>query len=173
MHALPNLSAEEMLAALEESRSVLLATIADEPWFWVRPAPEKWAPAEIVEHIARVEESAARVLRRLRREAAGETLPPPQVAPGTFKDGKPQAPPIVQPKGGLSFDELLQLLHQSRQHLLEEVRAFDFSYGGRFPHPFYGPITGKEWLASLVPHEPHHLQQLLACKPSAAPGTFA
>lgn len=173
MHTLPDLSVEEMLAALQKSRSALLAAIAEEPWFWVRPAPAKWSPAEIVEHIARVEGSVARVLRRLGREAAGETLPPPQVAPGTCKDGKPQAPPIVQPKGGLSFEELLSLLHQSRQHLLEEVQAFDFSYGGRFPHPFYGPLTGKEWLATLVLHEPHHLQQLLACKPSASPGTFA
>ncbi|MCH1927306.1 DinB family protein, partial [Shewanella sp. C31] len=110
---------EEALKRLGESRKALLALLrgADPGWL-SRPLREgAWTPLMVAEHVALVEESTARVLRRLRRVAAGERPPPVQVQPGEFRDGKPQAPEGVRPKGGLSPEEVLALLEKARAFL--------------------------------------------------------
>jgi hypothetical protein len=111
------------------------------------------------EHIALVEDSTARVLRRLRRVAAGESLPPVPVKPGEFKDGEPQAPEGVRPKGGLSLEEVLALPERARAFLLEEA---DPGNPATFPHPFFGELNPLGWLRAAAYHEAHHLRGLQA-----------
>ena len=114
---------DEALKRLEASRKALLALLreADPAWLSAPLREGAWTPLMVAEHVALVEDSTARVLRRLRRLAAGENLPPVPVKPGEFKDGKPQAPEGVRPKGGLSLEEVLALLDRARAFLLEEV----------------------------------------------------
>ncbi|WP_280938764.1 DinB family protein [Meiothermus taiwanensis] len=45
-----------------------------------RPGPEVWSPAEVLEHLALVEESAGKIIRRLRKVALGEAEPPAPAA---------------------------------------------------------------------------------------------
>ena len=103
---------DEALKRLEASRKALLALLreADPAWLSAPLREGAWTPLMVAEHVALVEDSTARVLRRLRRLAAGENLPPVPVKPGEFKDGKPQAPEGVRPKGGLSLEEVLALI---------------------------------------------------------------
>jgi len=119
----------------------------------------------VAEHVALVEDSTARVLRRLRRLAAGENLPPVPVKPGEFKDGKPQAPEGVRPKGGLSLEEVLALLDRARAFLLEEVAKADPQNPATFPHPFFGELNPLGWLRAAAYHEAHHLKALQASLP--------
>jgi hypothetical protein len=107
---------EEVLRRLEESRKALLLRLreADPSWLTTPLREGAWTPLMVAEHVALVEDSTARVLRRLRRVAAGENLPPVPFVPGEFKEGKPQAPEPVQPKGGLSLEEVLALLERAR-----------------------------------------------------------
>lgn len=119
----------------------------------------------VAEHIALVEASTARVLRRLRRMRAGEALPPVQAVPGEFKDGKPQAPEGVRPKGGLSLEEVLALLDRTRAFLLEEVAKADPQNPATFPHPFFGELNPLGWLRAAAYHEAHHLKALQASLP--------
>jgi hypothetical protein len=152
--------AEKAVAHLQESRKELLSLLRNEPWLWQRPTATAWSAAEIAEHLARTEDSVARVLRRLRREAAGEQLPPVPFSPGVFHEGKPQAPPSVQPRGGIPYKELQGLLQETREKLLQEIALFDFEYPGTFPHPFYSAITGLQWVWMAALHERHHLKQI-------------
>ncbi len=155
-------SKEEVLARLFQSREALLARLreAEASWLATPLRPGAWTPLMVAEHVALVEESTARVLRRLRRVAAGENLPPVPFVPGEFKEGKPQAPEPVQPRGGLSLEEVLALLTKARAFLLEEAERADPHNPATFPHPFFGPLTALGWLRAALYHEEHHLKAL-------------
>jgi hypothetical protein len=153
---------EEVLRRLEESRKALLIRLREAGPDWLStPLREgAWTPLMVAEHVALVEESTARVLRRLRRVAAGEDLPPVPFVPGEFKEGKPQAPEPVRPKGGLSLEEVLALLEKTRGLLLEEAEKADPHNPATFPHPFFGELTALGWLRAALYHEEHHLKAL-------------
>jgi hypothetical protein len=153
---------EEVLARLAQSRQALLAHLrgAEPSWLTVPLRPGAWTPLMVAEHVALVEDATARVLRRLRRVAAGENLPPVPFVPGEFKEGKPQAPEPVRPKGGLSLEEVLALLERARGFLLEEAEKADPDNPATFPHPFFGPLTALGWLRAALYHEEHHLKAL-------------
>lgn len=155
---------EEALKRLEASREALLALLreADPAWLATPLREGAWTPLMVAEHVALVEDSTARVLRRLRRVAAGESLPPVPFVPGEFKDGRPQAPEGVRPKGGLSLEEVLALLAKARTFLLEEAAQADPWHPATFPHPFFGELTALGWVRAAAYHEVHHLRALQA-----------
>ncbi len=94
--------------------------------------------------------------------AAGESLPPVPFVPGEVRDGKPQAPEGVRPKGGLSLGEVMALLEKARAFLLEETGRADPGNPATFPHPFFGELTALGWLRAAAYHEAHHLEALQA-----------
>ncbi|MBO1436059.1 DinB family protein [Meiothermus sp. CFH 77666] len=157
--------ASSCLKHLERSRRELLhlvETLSDEQLFQ-RPSAEVWSPAEVLEHISLVEESAGKIIRRLRRVGLGEAEPFPPSPPGqTRPDGRPLAPPLMEPKGGLPRAALLERLQAVRERVLAEVAES----GERLPHPptyahpFFGDLTALGWLQTLVYHEQHHLRQI-------------
>ncbi|GAA6731072.1 DinB family protein [Thermus brockianus] len=153
---------EEALARLGETRKALLALLqgAEPAWLSTPLREGAWTPLMVAEHIALVEESTARVLRRLRRLASGESLPPVPFVPGTYKEGKPQAPEGVRPKGGLSLEEVLDLLQRARGFLLEEAAQADPHHPATFPHPFFGELNALGWVRAAAYHEAHHLKAL-------------
>jgi len=166
VEALEPLGAEECLARLEASRLELLRLLegmSDERLFR-RPGPGRWSPAEVAEHIALVEESAGKVIRRLRKVALGEAEPFPPAPPGqTRPDGRRLAPSAVEPKGGLSRPELLAFLRVVRERLVAEVKESGekrLAHPPTYGHPFLGELTGLGWLQTLVYHERHHLRQM-------------
>ncbi len=153
---------EEALARLGESRKALLALLqgADPTWLTTPLREGAWTPLMVAEHIALVEDSTARVLRRLRRMRAGEALPPVQAVPGEYKDGKPQAPEGVRPQGGMGLEEVLALLARARAALLEEAAQADPHHPATFPHPFFGELNALGWVRAAAYHEAHHLKAL-------------
>ncbi|WP_022797504.1 DinB family protein [Thermus islandicus] len=155
---------EEALRRLGETREALLALLreADPAWLFAPLREGAWTPLMVAEHVALVEDSTARVLRRLRRLAAGESLPPVPFVPGEVKDGKPQAPEGVRPKGGLSLEEVLAFLAKARAFLLEEAAKADPQHPATFPHPFFGELTALGWVRAAAYHEAHHLRALQA-----------
>jgi len=157
--------AASCLKHLERSRRELLhllERIPDEQLF-ARPEPEVWSPAEVAEHVALVEESAGKIIRRLRKVAQGQAEPfPPSGVGQTRPDGRPLAPPLTQPKGGLTRPALLERLQTVRERLLTEVvesREY-LSLPPTYGHPFFGELTALGWLQTLAYHESHHLRQI-------------
>ncbi len=142
LHLLENLSDEQLFAQLEAG---------------------VWSPAKVAEHIALVEESAGKVIRRLRKVALGEAeMPPPLPEGQTRPDGRFLAPPAVEPKGGLSRAELLERLQTVRARVLAEVAESGeaLAHPPTYRHPFFGELTALGWLQTLAYHEQHHLRQI-------------
>ncbi len=153
------------LQHLERSRRELLhlvSSLSDEQ-LSRRPSAEVWSPAEVLEHISLVEESAGKIIRRLRKVGLGEAEPFPPPPPGqTRPDGRPLAPPLMEPKGGLPRAVLLERLQAVRERVLAEVAESGerLSHPPTYAHPFFGDLTALGWLQTLAYHERHHLRQI-------------
>lgn len=159
--------AEHCLKLLERSRRELLhlAEHLSDEQFFTRRKPEQWSPAEELEHVALVEESGGKVIRMLRKVARGQMeLPPAGPSGQTRPDGRPLAPSPVEPKGGLSRQEVLDKLRAVRERLLLEVAesGAGIAQPPTYRHPFFGDLTAQGWLQTLVYNEQHHLKQIKA-----------
>ncbi|RIH80299.1 DinB superfamily protein [Meiothermus hypogaeus] len=72
------------------------------------------------------------------------------------------APPLTEPKGGLSRAALLERMQAVRERVLAEVAESGerLSHPPTYAHPFFGDLTALGWLQTLVYHERHHLRQI-------------
>ncbi len=148
-----------------------------------RPAPEAWAVAEIVEHLAMIEERVVVLAEKLLQKAEGEataTTTGGATSPAsaftsfsmdefteTVRDKQLSAPEVVRPQGNTDVSASLASLEQSRAalHALRpRIEAVDLS-AARFPHPILGPLNLYQWLAVTGLHEARHLQQLERLSP--------
>src|SRR5688572_13229195 len=136
----------------------------------IRPAPDRWSVAEILEHLAIVEQRATAIVRELAVSA------PPRESGSTAADAPPRfdrtvlrdrtqrvtAPVAIQPKGQWDAGQALAELEKSRAGLLAAIRAAegrDLTAVTR-SHPRLGPLTGYEWIAALGAHEERHAFQI-------------
>jgi uncharacterized small protein (DUF1192 family) len=135
------------------------------------PEGEKWSVANLVEHIAIVENSITRISAKLLGEAQakGATAGGEAKISEDFrqklawgKDQKFQAPERVHPSGKLTIAESLAKLDENKyalenlRPLFESVECSDF----KFPHPAFGDISAHEWLALIGGHEMRHIRQI-------------
>jgi len=135
------------------------------------PDGEKWTIAQIVEHIAMVDESTIRICSKLlkKSEDAGHKSNGGVVmSDGFLQKGveiaaiKIEAPSFVQPSGQRTISESLEKLDENHERLTA-IRPLFESVGGtefKFPHPFFGEISAQEWLALKGGHELRHLKQI-------------
>jgi hypothetical protein len=135
------------------------------------PEGEKWTVAQIIEHIAMVDEGAMRICAKLLREAeaAGKAADGSVVISDNFREKRAEiagikvnAPDIVQPTGGRTIPESIAKLDENTEQL-EKMRSIFESVDGtelKFPHPFFGDISAQEWLALKGGHEMRHIKQI-------------
>lgn len=165
---------EDIYAANERFRAELLASIgdmgADEAA--ARPAEGGWCVAEIVEHLAAVEEGMGRIVAKLLREADASTEDSGSDEPWvreelveTFirsADVKVEAPERVRPSGEMSIPNSLAKMEDNKAFLdqLREPLAAKGRSASTFPHPFFGALSAAEWLALKGLHEARHTRQI-------------
>ena len=132
---------------------------------------DRWTIAEHIEHLALIEDSIGRLIssmaKQLRAENALETEQSSML--GSLDQFRlPQAPtklvaPVpYRPTGSLSSIEALEKLRDIRTRMLEGVNkanGLDLSQT-KFPHPFFGPLDGYQWLLLVAQHELRHLHQM-------------
>lgn len=151
-------SPEDAAARLEqelERFGVLLPQLA--PHWTARPAADAWCPAQVVEHVIKVNDATSKILHLLNRDA-----PLPEVArqPGEVVDGKPQAPVQLKPGEPRPFAELMAAWEASKMRFLAEVAATRDWTGRRFFHPFFGDLTAQAWVQAMSFHNAHHRKGL-------------
>jgi hypothetical protein len=164
---------EDIYAGNAEVRERLKAEIAAIPLekTSVLPEGEKWTIAQILEHVAMVDESTVKICAKLLKKAqeAGQASDGQVVISDDFLQKgaeiatmKVDAPSFVQPSAGKSVAESLNQLDETAERL-NEMRSLFESVNGtgfKFPHPFFGEITAQEWLALKGGHEMRHLKQI-------------
>lgn len=148
----------------------LVASLNDEQTA-VLPDGEKWTIAEIVEHIAIVQDGMAKISAKLltQAQAAGAASDGAARLSGNFAAKaaeaatlKFEAPDRVRPTGNQSIEDSLKKMDAARgeleklRPLFESVECSDY----KFPHPFFGDLTAHEWLALVGGHEARHLKQI-------------
>lgn len=157
--------AEHCLKLLGRSRRELLNLLnsLSSEQLHKRSSDEVWSPAEVMEHVAKTEDSFARVIRRLRRLAQGEDLPAVAVAAVQLSPtGKLIAPDYLIPSGKLDKAQLEAALSQGRKFLYKEVTESGgmINHPARFTHAIFGELNALSWLQCAVYHERHHLEQI-------------
>lgn len=171
----------DIYEAIDKTRAKLkekIASLSDEQ-LAQREDENGWTVAEIIEHLATVENGGLRIAQKLLKESDRENV----VWNGTFReplsfvekaaliqDRKLQAPERVRPTGTLSIAESLAKLDENRRALSDlrlQLEAVDVS-GATFPHPFFGELNAYEWLVVVGLHERRHLAQIERILASAA-----
>ena len=176
----PDLAAHELLgdtdampvdttALLETERLALLAAVdrvapADRDR---RPGPGQWSVAEILEHLAKVEQAVAALIATRGREPLPAMEPPvpeasERVAGLRVRERRIDAPDALRPSGALSADEALAALAASRRTLLDAARAADPAAleHRTYYHAVLGRLTLRDWLAFVAHHEARHAAQV-------------
>jgi hypothetical protein len=134
-----------------------------------RPAPDKWSPAELAEHIALSEE----VMPRLARKALNEPAIPRDEAQvreldaeiiDSMKDDAwhGNSTESIKPKHNFSSGPAAAAIFMERRaQTMNYVRdTEDPLREHTFPHPAYGPLDGFQWLLMLAHHSDRHVRQI-------------
>lgn len=133
----------------------------------VKPAPEKWSPGEIAEHVALVEERSLAVASGPGKPAEGYDVDKRiALLRGIFtdQDKKYIAPAQVEPTAGPKDREaLVARIQATRSGLIEAVKTLDLTETATaFAHPAFGEITRVEWIYAVVFHTERHRLQIEA-----------
>jgi uncharacterized damage-inducible protein DinB len=157
-----------ILNFLKISRARFISTaneISDQKWRQ-SPARDVWSAAEIVAHLAMVEES---IVARCRKESqtAPQPLPllrkiHPPLALATWRGKKVRSPlsldadQVHDRQRGYS---VLQKTREASVAFLESSSERDLS-AHHFPHPIFGSLNVYEWYRFIGYHELRHRKQL-------------
>lgn len=163
---------DEMLRHLDANRVDLRAAVDGVPpqLHDTQPGPDRWSVAQVLEHLARVEEQLTRLLSmRLSEQAA--TLEPAadssirtRLDHGRIVDRthRVTAGERVVPRGKMDSAAALAALDASRAKLRDLVIAYDGVAidSVTAPHPVLGVIDGYQWFLFIGSHEGRHAEQI-------------
>ena len=166
---------EELLRHLDANRVVLREAIADvpPPLRETRPAPDRWSVAEVLEHLARIEEQLTRLLSAklseaqstgaLGTESETSSVVDPRVHRAVLdRERRIIAGDRVLPRGELDSAAALVALEAARAKLRDLLMSYDgiAIAAVSHPHPVFGPIDAYQWFAFVGSHEARHAAQI-------------
>jgi hypothetical protein len=164
-----------ILQMIDQTRGRLHAVVADvsDEQADLRPSEDQWTIAEIVEHLANVQEGMGKVTSIILKKAEGDgaraAIPIVPVDFGALEDRlafKFQAPENVRPKGGVKITDSLARMQNDYERIVSlqpRLEAADLSFI-KFPHPAIGPLDGYHWLTLIGLHEERHIRQIMQLK---------
>lgn len=176
-------SVAEIYEANERARARLFECVENlgEGQEALRPTPEQWSIAEILEHVSLVESNVLRLLQAVLRkaEAAGggarpEGEPFAAVSIKEFVEQaatrKYNAPETAVPSGSTTIADSLARLEEARAKL-DELRPLAERLDCTrmlYPHPAFGPLNLYQWLAFMGVHQSRHRRQIEALKEASS-----
>lgn len=159
---------EQLLRHLDTSHAALLDAIESVPreLHSHRPAEDRWSVAEIVEHLAIVEDRVGGLLAR-QLSATPLDLPEAVGIPLTIeavadRSTRRVASEASQPGSELDSEEALDALDRLRAETCKTVRAAEGLPLDRLvtPHPALGPLDFYGWVVFIAGHETRHAEQI-------------
>ena len=148
---------ETTRAALEREFTAFEALPAALADVWLEPRkPGAWSPAQVTEHVIKVNVGISKTLYLLRRDAP---LPEQPRTPGTLKNGRAQAPAFSQPGEGLLWAALEPRWLETKTRFLAEAEQARVSERTWF-HLYFGDLGAFGWMQAAAFHMAHHRKQL-------------
>jgi hypothetical protein len=163
----------ELLDHLDSQRAILRAAFDAVPAAARdrSPAPDRWSPAGIVEHLAIVEQRvgpalAARIASA-RADGVGvdtssePVLPTLDLERVVSRTTRVNAPEMSHPSG-LDAETAWAALERAGTAVRETLRSADGLALGTIthPHPFFEALSLYEWFALIGSHEARHAAQI-------------
>lgn len=164
----------EIIELLDTNRDALRTTLKDiSPAFTtMRSRNDNWSAAEVVEHLAILEDVISRLMSKLVRQARESGAAPAtsdeSVLSSLDKYRITQvfepitAPANLIPARESRIEDSLAILEQKRANLKETLIAsadMDLS-GVKGPHPILGELNAYEWAVFTAQHEERHRRQI-------------
>ena len=161
----------EVLASLEASDAELRDAVGEVPAGarGQRPSTDRWSVAEVIDHLALVEQSVARLIRQRAAEAHvgpdGEETP---IAP-TFDSTRVRdrrqprvARDAIQPRTGIDESAAWAHLESAKQALRDTLSTVDglALCDVSAPHPAFGPLNLYQWFLFVAAHKARHTDQV-------------
>ena len=165
---------EELLAYLTSAAVHLKEAVDGVPrdLRGVKPAPGRWSVAEVLEHLALVETSIAKLIVRLGTEARAAGVGP-ETETGTVlytldsqrildRREAMTSPERVRPQGALDADAAWAALVTAQAEIREAVTSVDGLALGKitYPHRSLGTLDLYQWITFTATHEMRHIAQI-------------
>ena len=164
---------QELISYIDDRRRDLRAaadSVPRERWS-AAPGESRWSVDDVLEHLVVVERRIASVLEAHIAEAkqaglAREMDESSQIEAMRLNRYVDRGTRIVSrtplPRAGMSPDEALSALDQSRAALTAAIQTGDgFALGTlSAPHPAFGPLNLYEWIGFVGAHEGRHAAQI-------------
>lgn len=152
---------ETVRAALEGEFSAFESLPETLTEVWLEPtAPGKWSPAQVTEHVLKVNTGMSKTLYLLRRDAP---LPEQTRTPGVLTEGKAQAPEFSRPGEGLPWAALQPGWLELKTRFLAEAEQIGAQADvppRTWFHPYFGDLDALGWARAAAFHMAHHRKQL-------------
>jgi uncharacterized damage-inducible protein DinB len=169
------LSAREISRATEylnSTRDALLAAVTglDASQWDFKPMPVQWSIAEILEHIAIVENRVHSLIGRMKDAPPAEAgrndaqIDEFVIAAVPQRSTKFEAPPQILPSHQWTPAETLERFTGSRAHTIHLLLNAPFLRGHVAPHPVFGPWDGYQWILAAAGHAARHTEQIQEVK---------
>lgn len=149
---------ETVKGALERELGAFRALPGEIGAVWLEPsAPGAWSPAEVAEHVLKVNVGMSKTLRILRGDAP---LPEQPRTPGTLSEGRAQAPAFSLPGEPQPWAVLEPQWAEMEERLLREAEQTHDWEGRTWFHPYFGDLDALGWAQAAAMHMAHHRRQL-------------
>jgi hypothetical protein len=161
----------ELLAYIDRHTATLEAAYTAIPAArrTVRPAPDRWSPAEVVHHVAIVEQRLVKRLQQLAEQA--RALPPEGDASSVFtvvdtnrieiRNVRFKTSELAEPRD-TDASRVWSDFEATRRELKDAIRDADGLALNEVsaPHPALGALTGYGWIAFAGAHAARHAAQI-------------
>lgn len=161
--------AARYLAATRDFLVDAMKGLTDEQWNF-KPSPDRWSIAEVMEHVAIVEDRVKEIVGNMAQAPAdAEDRDVKQVdafilvaIPMRYPRFK--APERVSPVAGRSGAQALANFLGRRVQTIELLSTAPNLRGRVLPHPIFGPWDGYQWILAAGGHCARHTGQILEVK---------
>ena len=162
---------KEVVEALDSRRAELTRAVNEVPTSARerRPSEDRWSVAEVLEHLALVEENIPQRVKALvteqRTNPERESTSIAETIDSAFmldRSKKRVAREAMQPRSGVDAAAAWTRLERARQVTHETLRELDgvALSDVSAPHPALGPLNGYQWFLFLAAHEGRHTAQI-------------
>ena len=163
---------EQALRYLAETRDGVVEAVkglSDAQWRF-KPAPDRWSVAEVVEHLALIEEIVHGILLKLDQAPAApvnrdiKKIDAQILSEVPDRSTKVQAPPQAVPTGRWTPAAALDHYLATRAQITAILRSAPDLRQHVVNHPVLGQLDGYEWILAVAAHSARHTKQILEVK---------